>query len=353
MFSESSFFVQGTKTPDKLVKNESELINALSVAPSDKTVYVIGLSADIVLKKSLEIPADKNIVLVSVGDGVWKLVGPNKQNTINVNGLLTLDGVGVTHVEGDVGGGVYVDEGGVLTFLSGKIYGNTDTDDVYGVACGGGVYVGSGGVFVMSGGEIVNNKANRMGGGVYNAGSFSMSGGEISGNNAYRGGGVYNQFYGVFVMSGGIIANNTADFGGGVDNSGGYERGVTFTMTGGKITGNVAKDRGGGLVYMKGSFKWSDGRISGNTASFKNNDVSRAEFCIDTIPPSRDGFFMDSGVWLGKIKNNLFLPIVVTVVSLIVIVVGLFFYRSKKLNQLTTKSIVDSTVQYRFSTVSY
>ncbi|MCL2642322.1 MAG: hypothetical protein FWD52_02230 [Candidatus Bathyarchaeota archaeon] len=169
---------------DVEVKNEAELREAISVA-LDNTEYVIGLSKDITLEKSLDIPVGKSIVLVGVGDVVWRLVGANNQNTISVFGLLTIDGICVTHVEGDSGRGVYVGNGGTFTMLGGVISGNNIDD------AGGGVCINES-VFVMLGGEITGNTAT-TGGGMYSTNSsIERRGGTIWGNNATRATSSYN-----------------------------------------------------------------------------------------------------------------------------------------------------------------
>jgi hypothetical protein len=365
-----SFFAQGAETPNEAVKTEIELINAIKAAPSDETSYVIGLSAYITLENSLEIPSGKNITLMSVG-GFWRLYGADKQYTITVTGLLTIDGICITHKNGNSGGGVYVKTGGALTLLSGEISGNTGANDFYGtadyvlIAKGGGVCIDSGGSLDMSGGVISGNSAEVPGGGVSNAGTFTLSGGKISDNISHSGGGVYNS--GVFVMSGGKIFNNTANSkgtGGGVYNSG---RGVTFTMTGGEITGNNAHI-GGGLAYEKGSFVMSGGVISDNNAYFADDDIHLWEIVSDPIRtpngnngdsdennvPDSDSDFdvgsnSDSDVGVGsteKLMGGLLLPVVVIVVVIAVglVVAGLFFYRSKKPKQPLTKGLVGSDV---------
>jgi fibronectin type 3 domain-containing protein len=104
---------------------------------------------------------------------------------------------------------------------------------------------------------ITGGDARSDGGGVYNNGTFTMSGGVISGNIArYRSGGDHG-------------------YGGGVYNNGG-----TFTMSGGVISDNIAAGDPssslssslgyGGGVYNGGTgctFIMSGGEISGNTAS--------------------------------------------------------------------------------------
>jgi hypothetical protein len=173
-----SLFALKTKAPDIAVGSEAELLNAISTAP-DNAEYVIGLNRDIGLTDSLEIPVSKNITLVGAGKDVWKLVGANNQNTINVTGSLTIDGICVTHADGDVGRGVYVEPGATFTMLGGVISGNTIDYR------GGGVYIVEG-TFVMLGGEITNNTAT-TGGGMYSVYSdVDRPGGKIWGNTATK-----------------------------------------------------------------------------------------------------------------------------------------------------------------------
>lgn len=129
----------------------------------------------------------------------------------------------ITHKEGKVGRGIYVDS--IFTMYGGEISGNTiaTSTSVY----GGGVYVDYGS-FTMHGGSITNNKTSETsgsGGGVYvsDHGSFTMDGGSIIGNRAPRsGGGVYSM--GDFIVSGkAIITNNTAMDGQTANNAGLYK----------------------------------------------------------------------------------------------------------------------------------
>jgi hypothetical protein len=113
-----------------------------------------------------------------------------------------------------------------------------------------------------------------------------LSGGEVSGNTGNGvvvtiDGGYIDSRAGTFTMTGGKVSGNTAVSGGGVAVSGGYygtggntSRGV-FTMTGGEISGNTALGinyRGGGgggggvFVGDYSDFTMSGGEISGNTA---------------------------------------------------------------------------------------
>jgi predicted outer membrane repeat protein len=104
-----------------------------------------------------------------------------------------------------------------------------------------------------------------------------MQGGTISGNTAKdNGGGVYN-YQGTFTMSGGTISGNTVTSS---DSAKGYGGGVcvgekaTFTMSGGTISGNTATTTGGG-VYVNGETftMQGDASVSGNTATTTGGGV--------------------------------------------------------------------------------
>ncbi|MCL2133957.1 MAG: autotransporter adhesin family protein [Candidatus Bathyarchaeota archaeon] len=201
------------------VENEVELREAISAAPDDW--YIIGIANDIKLEKSLEIPAGKFIGLVSN-----RLIGCNGMDTIIVKngGSLSLwNGIVITHVEGDTGRGVYVEQGGMLDLLVCEISGNTATH-------GGGVY-NEGTVTmrssndIMPGSGVISGNTATEGGGVYNTGTFIMEDGEISNNNCPDttnsigiGGGAYNK--GTFNMNKGSIFDNTATKNGDVYNVG-------------------------------------------------------------------------------------------------------------------------------------
>jgi len=101
-------------------------------------------------------------------------------------------------------------------------------------------------------------------------GNFTMSGGAVSGNTAKEsGGGVVVLTGGNFTMSGGTVSGNTAKKdGGGVFVNG------TFTMNDGTVSGNTAKESGGGMYLYKGIFAKTGGTITGyDSDTFNGNAV--------------------------------------------------------------------------------
>jgi uncharacterized repeat protein (TIGR02543 family) len=298
--------------PDVSVDTETTLQEAITNAEESITIAIV---KDIILSTAINIPAGKDITLVSEKtEGFWKLIGANNHDTITIedNGVLTLNSIIVTHKQGETGHGIVINTDGTLNLYGGEISDNYYTDlygggvlthgtfNMYGGTIynniakwyGGGVY--NTGTFKMYDGEITNNKltVNNNGGGVNNGGDFDMFGGMITGNTGYQGGGVYNwgnfaMFDGEisknkggstgggvhnhdgkssFTMHNGIIAHNTVDgSGGGVSNFG------SFTMHNGIIASNTAQSGGGVYIHwLSSGFTMYNGAITGNTATASN-----------------------------------------------------------------------------------
>jgi hypothetical protein len=264
-----------TVVSDVVVRNETELLKAVGNAP-DNMGYVIGLGKNIVLENVLEIPVGKNITLVSVG-GFWSLTGAEFKVAVVVYGLLTIDGINVT-----------------------KMLVHPDQTVIH----AGGVNVAPGGNFILVSGKISNYVVDGYGGGVNNKGTFVMLGGEISDNGAFFGGGVYNDDGGNFTMLGGKISNN----GGGV-----YTLGV-FTM----ISGEIIDNYGYGVYCAGGVFDRVGGVIQSNVSldGSNNNDVYYTDCELQG-----NGLFSSGDWWLY---------ILLIGIAVVAIVVGLFFYRSKR-----------------------
>ena len=171
---------------------------------------------------------------------------------------------------------------------------------------GGGVYMNSAPEVTMNGGSITGNTAANNGGGVYAfSGTFTMNDGTIAGNKATakNGGGVYANGSTTFTMTGGTIGGstaadaNTAKYGGGV-----YVKNGTFTMSGGKVTGNSATEDGGGVRLDKGTFHMSGSAvISRNTTDTYGGgvDVNNGSFTMSGGSITGNNAAGDSPNWSG------------------------------------------------------
>lgn len=160
----------------------------------------------------------------------------------------------ITHVAGEKGRGIY--SLGNLSLYNGEI-----TDNMITSGDGAGVYVDAGSFSMYNGSISANTASAGKGGGVYatNSTGLTISGGSISGNVAKSGGGIYYKSTLLkaikFTISGGNIIGNAATNG----NGGGVYLTVSstltdLTMSGGNITGNRTSINGGG-VYMNASGK--------------------------------------------------------------------------------------------------
>jgi hypothetical protein len=288
--------------------NETELKEAVNNAVGPT---VITIDRDIQLTEPLTIPAKNDITLTSSNNknGFYKLVGANETSTIFVEkgGVLRLDGIIVTHKNGEVGRGVEVYFGGTLIMTGGVICNNIDGFAMYNTGYydislaqnGGGVY--NCGSFSMYGGVISNNTAYGSGSGVYNNGyDFSMYGGKIFNNTAYgSGGGVYNR-NGEVILYDGVISGNNAKAGGGIYNEGLHYGNVI--MKGGVISDNVASDKGGGVYtyFMFSSFSMSGGEISNNTAIIGGGVCTDYKFTMNGGVVCRNTADTGGGVYVGN-----------------------------------------------------
>lgn len=135
-----------------------------------------------------------------------------------------------------------------------------------------------------------------------NNGSFIMYGGKISGNTAgSRGGGVRLTSSSGFTMYGGEISNNyAAEYGGGIS---AYES-VNITLNNGQIIGNTAGIYGGGISMIGGSSNFSStnlyikgGEIRGNKVFNRSNS---AEIYGGGIYVARSTAYMTA----GRISEN-------------------------------------------------
>ncbi len=261
------------------VSDETELRAAIVAAnPGD----VINFTADIYLLNTITISYD-DVVTFS---GDYVLYGANGQATIFVeeSGILTIDGITVSHKTGESGVGIFIGskpttkptEDGTVIIKSGSVSGNSNgifnnkgTLRIEGGTISNnndsGVFCSTAGIMYMSGGRIVNNQA-AYGGGIITNGPLFISGGEISGNTAtIHGGGIYaGMDPAVVTMTGGTITNNTAgSYGGGVVLGGN----ASMTMSAGTISFNTAGGFGGGFIVSNSTLVMSGGSINGNQAS--------------------------------------------------------------------------------------
>ena len=190
----------------------------------------------------------------------------NKENmTLDLNGhTLTYGGPdGGSMYDGGLG--VFTLKGRNFTVKNGTITENGGKENY---RC----FIVASGILTIENVTIQGFSCGKGGGAIYieARGTCNMVSGKISGNSAWdKGGGVY--VCGIFNMHDGTISGNNVSSGSGggvyVSTSG------TFTMDGGTISGNTAIENGGGVYVNKNSFTMGDGTISGNTANAAGGGV--------------------------------------------------------------------------------
>lgn len=230
------------------------------------------------------------------------------------NGRLTIKGGKISANEitgssGNRGGiGLYAAGNSVIEMTGGEISGNKDTSHVDVV--GGGVKLEGSASFKMSGGEVKDNQVVRAGGNFYVSGGDSgpsviLSGsakitGGVADSSSFSdqdaiGGAVWLEGAGSRLdMSGGEISGNSAKCSSSNNACAGiYVRDATFTMTGGKISGNnvLGGNIQGGAVRLNGKFNISGSAYIPYGDAIGKNDVYLCDGKTVTIaaaltPPS-------------------------------------------------------------------
>jgi hypothetical protein len=255
--------------PDKQAAQLAAKINAVKAGSAQAEGGTVRLAGDVNLTGSLTVPEGLTLDLSADG-AVLRLRN---------GATLTVDGTVNTRGHGDAGkgwvdGGLCVEDGEtvingsgtirlqskgcLLNIWSGKRHLTLDGVTLLGIADNTHplVQVGGGGELVMKSGAITGNaRIGRSPGGglvVHDKGTtFTMEGGAISGNSTQdkenaSGGGVFVGNDATFTMSGGAITDNSATGGTYANGGGVFISDAVFTMSGGTISGNAAASGNGG-----------------------------------------------------------------------------------------------------------
>lgn len=211
---------------------------------------------------------------------------------VNKGGLLLSNSI-VEDNRAAVGAGICVANGSFLNLFQGSNQNSIKNNaaiklDDSTIPCGGGVAVEENGVLLLDAADIVGNTAiDGNGGGVYYgrhtySHKFSSTA-SVDGNSAKNGGGLYfesneiiNEKHSVQLPSGAKIINNQAsEYGGGIylgklnafgDNPGAGD--CDFDMMGSSVSGNTAGNGGGGIMIAEDNLiRLSGGHFNNNTAN--------------------------------------------------------------------------------------
>ena len=201
------------------------------------------------------------------------------KRTVTLSGTLVIQG----NKAGAYGGGVNTfsaDVGGLTVNLQGaSIRGNAASNS------GGGVNMGAGSVLNLSAGSIADNTAVMQGGGVVVFGTLQMTGGSVTGNRVTSGtadsqgsgggGGIRVHAGGQVTASGGAISSNSATFGAGVLATNTYQAlpAGSFILSGAIVSNNTALGNVGGGFFNDGKLLITSGSVTGNTAKQNGGGV--------------------------------------------------------------------------------
>ncbi len=187
--------------------------------------------------------------------------------------VLKMNGGTVSYNEAPNGGGLVIQNRTGIVLNGGKICHNSVTDQ------GAGLYVGANASFEMNDCEIYENTAVFRGAGLFINSSGTINGGTIHDNhilggkdlNMPSGAGILlcGELPKTLTMNGGEIYNNdSSDHGAGVR----VNKGTTFVLNGGKITGNISGGCSGG-VEVFGTFLSNGGEITNNKAGLNGGAI--------------------------------------------------------------------------------
>ncbi|ADH92818.1 Collagen adhesin precursor [Arcanobacterium haemolyticum] len=246
---------------------------------------------------------------------------------------------------------VMVTKNATMVMNGGEISnGRTRTDQAYGET--GGINVMDGGSLVLNDGKIINNKGGWAGGlqawawdwdlskhperALGQRAKITINGGLIDSNTSNFGGGGVGIFGNADVtMNGGTISRNSAPNGGGVNAMDLYVWGAestwkeipgdgkqsglsteqwtkispgSFTMNGGKITGNRANRTGGGVNVVSNGVNLYGGEISDNYGGSQGGGVYVATATytanlFNVVATKNEASHIGGGMWLCPTGN--------------------------------------------------
>jgi len=270
----------------KLMLNGCTLKNCKSPASvNGGGVYVAGIA-----EKSYLIIDNARVENCVSGLGGGGIFGSTCEIILNSgvitgNTALNLSGAGICLLTGSN------NLGSALTINGGEISQNNMGSN----SVGGGIWARDA-IVTINSGEIINNTADIAGGGIYMLESTSaghapskliINGGTIKGNkvrNFGAGIGIQSKIS-EFIITGGLITENEATLPGGSNQGGGiyYVDGTTLTMSGGKITNNLAGS-GAGIFFVLSAFDMKGtAQIGENEATASAGGIYGYQGCTITI----------------------------------------------------------------------
>lgn len=202
------------------------------------------------------------------------------------------------------GGGLMIDQGGILILIDSTISGNSAHD-------GGGIFIDDGGTAALTNSWVNGNDAFQ-GGGINpdKDATLTLINSQVNGNTAFTGGGI-------FVDEGRLTLTNSQVSGNSITGSDGAGIYISYssagTLTNSQITGNTTDNIGGGLYVDHSTLTITGSQVSSNTALTEGGGISLDDSSLTIIGSqvsgnSGNGIAMDDYSTLmftnGQISGN-------------------------------------------------
>jgi hypothetical protein len=262
------------------------------------------------------------------------------QATLNINSTTISNNTGLN------GGGIYAEQGSVLTVFSCTISNNSAAD-------GGGLHIRNSQIF-LNDNVILSNTAT-LGGGFFGhliSSASTILGNSIRSNAATNGGGLYFESGGTQTIQNSDISSNSARYGGGLyldqstnaklisstmfaniasNGAGAYAgAGAFLTLSSSTVANNQSNNsqgdaRIGGGIYTQSLLNLINSTVSGNSAAGINGGMSAGGIFIDELVPN--GKIVNSTITnnsatgsnavggLGLRGNNISMPVYNTILA--------------------------------------
>ena len=261
-------------------------MNRIAAVIAGLSLAFVGSSATIA--GTINVPSDQPTIAAAInaavtGDVINIAAGTYNEHSLNpdgkaitIQGTVNGDGTLATTIDGQIGGSVFVFNGGET---SGTVIQNlimTGGRSNF----GGGIDCRNNSNPTISGCTITGNTANNDGGGIFcSQSSPAISDCTISGNTASWGAGIYCDNNSSPTISGCTVEGNDSTNGGG----GIYCVSSNPTISDCHITGNTADDAGGILCYLSNP-TISSCTITDNTVNYPGGGI----YCGDSNPTISD-----------------------------------------------------------------
>ena len=298
-------FEKFPETPSVVVTTALDIVNdtdglislreaVLYASPKETITFASSLAGKVFALDGTPLLIDKSLSIdagavggISIDAGgkskVFRFDGENRDLSVNLAGLRIVNG------KSENGGGIFC-YSGTLTLIGCSVSGSKAD------SCGGGIYMKGSGNLTLIDSAVTDNASFDDGGAFYAFSTCALTflRSTISGNTASNGGGIDSS--GMLTMTDTLVSGNKArQNGGGI-----YGNDGTLTLTGCTVAGNSAARSGGGLYVRTASSLLCNTIVAQNSASGSGSDIFRyfgglSPLCADAVLSSFTDWTESSG----------------------------------------------------------